>query len=102
MAAILLDEFVPESELLLVGEALMRMHFKYSDRKRRARARLKYVAQKLGSEGFIEEYRKQRAVIEKTRADDQAIQKPTGEHRQVNFLSLPMVWLSSTMANMPF
>ncbi|HKI60610.1 MAG TPA: sulfurtransferase TusA family protein [Mariprofundaceae bacterium] len=70
MAAILLEEFVPESELLLVGEALMRMHFKYSDRKRRARARLKYVAQKLGEEGFIEEYNKQRAVIEKTHADD--------------------------------
>ena len=70
MAAILLDEFVPESELLLVGEALMRIHFKYSDRKRRARARMKYVAQQLGEEGFIEEYKKQRAVIEKTHVDD--------------------------------
>ncbi len=70
MAAILLDEFVPESELLLVGEALMRIHFKYSDRKRRARARMKYVAQQLGEVGFIEEYKKQRAVIEKTHASD--------------------------------
>ncbi|MFQ5344841.1 MAG: sulfurtransferase TusA family protein [Mariprofundus sp.] len=70
MGALLLEEFIPESEILLVGEALMRMHFKYSDRKRRARARLKYVAQKLGAEGFIEEYRKQRAVIESTHADD--------------------------------
>jgi len=70
MAAIQLEEFVPESELLLVGEALMRIHFKFSDRKRRARARMKYVAQKLGEEGFIEEYRKQRAVIEKTHADN--------------------------------
>lgn len=84
MAAILLDEFVPESELLLVGEALMRMHFKFSDRKRRARARLKYVVQKLGEEGFIEEYNKQRAVIEKTHADDTGYAEanwrvPTGE-----------------------
>ncbi|MDQ6965930.1 MAG: sulfite reductase, partial [Mariprofundaceae bacterium] len=54
--------------ILLVGEALMRMHFKFSDRKRRARARMKYVAQKLGAEGFVEEYRKQRAVVEKTHA----------------------------------
>lgn len=84
MAAILLEEFIPESELLLVGEALMRMHFKFSDRKRRARARLKYVVQKLGEEGFIEEYNKQRAVIEKTHADDTGYAEanwrvPTGE-----------------------
>jgi len=70
MSALLLEEFIPESDILLVGEALMRMHFKYSDRKRRARARMKYVAQKLGAEGFVEEYRKQRAVIESTHADD--------------------------------
>ncbi|PJC68886.1 MAG: sulfite reductase, partial [Zetaproteobacteria bacterium CG_4_8_14_3_um_filter_59_5] len=66
MSALLLEAFIPESELLLVGEALMRIHFKFSDRKRRARARMKYVAQKLGEEGFIEEYRRQRAVVEKT------------------------------------
>jgi len=70
MSALLLEDFIPENEILLVGEALMRMHFKFSDRKRRARARLKYVAQKLGAEGFIEEYRRQRAVIEKTHAGD--------------------------------
>jgi sulfite reductase (ferredoxin) len=84
MAAILLEEFIPESDLLLVGEALMRMHFKYSDRKRRARARLKYVAQKLGAEGFVEEYKKQRGVIEKTHADDSGFEEanwrtPTGD-----------------------
>jgi len=72
MAALKLEEFIPESELLLVGEALMRIHFKYSDRKRRARARMKYVAEKLGAEGFIEEYKKQRAVIEKTHKDSVA------------------------------
>ncbi|ATX81278.1 sulfite reductase (NADPH) hemoprotein beta-component/sulfite reductase (ferredoxin) [Mariprofundus ferrinatatus] len=70
MGALLLEEFIEESELFVVGEALMRIHFKYSDRKRRARARMKYVAQKLGAEGFIEEYKKQRAIIEKTHADD--------------------------------
>jgi len=70
MSAILLEEFIEESELFIIGEALMRIHFKYSERKRRARARMKYVAQKLGVEGFIEEYRKQRAIIEKTHAGD--------------------------------
>ena len=70
MGALLLENFIPETEILLVGEALMRMHFKFSDRKRRARARLKYVAQRLGAEGFVEEYKKQRAVIESTHVDD--------------------------------
>ncbi|MDX8390291.1 MAG: sulfurtransferase TusA family protein [Mariprofundaceae bacterium] len=70
--AILLEEFVEESDILLVGEALMRIHFKFSDRKRRARARMKYVMQKLGAEGFVEEYKKQRAVIESTHKDDSA------------------------------
>jgi len=64
--AIKIEDFIEESEVLIVGEALMRIHFKFSDRKRRARARMKYVAQKLGTEGFIEEYKKQRAVIEGT------------------------------------
>jgi len=69
--AIQLEAFVPESDIFIVGEALMRIHFKFSDRKRRARARMKYVMQQLGAEGFIEEYKKQRAVIESTHKDDQ-------------------------------
>jgi len=68
--AILLEAFVEESDIFLVGEALMRIHFKFSDRKRRARARMKYVMQKLGAEGFIAEYKKQRAVIESTHKHD--------------------------------
>lgn len=70
VSAILLEDFVEERDMLLVSEALMRIHFKYSDRKRRARARMKYVLLQLGEEGFIEEYKKQRAAIEKTHADD--------------------------------
>lgn len=70
VSAIKLEDFIEERELFVVGEALMRMHFKFSDRKRRARARLKYVMLQLGEEGFIEEYRKQRGIIEKTHAGD--------------------------------
>ncbi|HXH65065.1 MAG TPA: sulfurtransferase TusA family protein [Mariprofundaceae bacterium] len=71
VSAIRIEDFIAEHELFVVGEALMRMHFKYSDRKRRARARLKYVMLQLGEAGFIDEYRKQRAAIEKTHAQDQ-------------------------------
>jgi sulfite reductase (NADPH) hemoprotein beta-component/sulfite reductase (ferredoxin) len=70
VSAIKLEDFIEEHELFVVGEALMRMHFKFSDRKRRARARLKYVMLQLGEAGFIEEYRKQRAAIDKTHAGD--------------------------------
>jgi len=65
VSAIKLEDFIEEKELLLVGEALMRIHFKYSDRKHRARARMKYVMMKLGPEGFIDLYRKERAAVEK-------------------------------------
>ncbi|MDX8401687.1 MAG: sulfurtransferase TusA family protein [Mariprofundaceae bacterium] len=78
MPAIRVEAFVPEVEMLLVGEALMRMHFKYSDRKRRARARLKYVAQKLGAEGFVEEYRRQKAAVAKIHAADAPVRETHG------------------------
>ncbi len=77
MPALLLEEFVAEQDILLVAEALMRIHFKFSERKRRARARMKYVAQKLGAEGFIAEYRKQRAVIESIH---QGVEAVSGTH----------------------
>ncbi len=70
MGAILVEEFVPEERLFLVAEALMRIHFYFSDRKRRARARMKYVAAKLGREGFLAEYRRQLAAIERAHARD--------------------------------
>jgi len=72
VSSVCIESFVAEHELFAVGEALMRMHFKYSDRKRRARARLKYVLVDLGEEGFIAEYRKQRAAIAKVQRSDLA------------------------------
>jgi len=80
VSAIRIEEFIDESEMFAVGEALMRMHFKYSDRKRRARARLKYVMLQLGEEGFVEEYKKQRAAIAKVHADDKGF--PEANWRQ--------------------
>ena len=68
MSAILIEEFIPEERLFVVAEALMRIHFYFSDRKRRARARMKYVAAKLGREGFLAEYRRQLAAIEHAHA----------------------------------
>ncbi len=84
VSAIRLEEFVEERDLLLVGEALMRIHFRYSDRKRRARARMKYVLMKLGEERFIELYRQEREAVARTHASDPDYpeanwREPTGE-----------------------
>jgi sulfite reductase (ferredoxin) len=54
----LLDPFVPEDELLPLAQAVCRVFARLGERKNRARARLKFVVQKLG----IEEFR--RVVLE--------------------------------------
>ncbi len=70
VSAVKVEEFIEEKDLLLVGEALMRIHFRYSDRKRRARARMKYVLMKLGVQGFLDLYRREKAAVEKTHLSD--------------------------------
>jgi sulfite reductase (ferredoxin) len=57
--AITLEEYVEESDLLPVIEAALALHHRYSDRKRRARARFKFTVEKLGEEVFIEKYREE-------------------------------------------
>ncbi len=48
----LLDEFVPEEELLPLAQAVCRVFARLGERKNRARARLKFLVQKLGIEEF--------------------------------------------------
>ncbi len=55
--AIVLEEFIEEQDLLPVIEAVLALHHRYSDRKRRARARLKFLLEKLGEEEFVQRYR---------------------------------------------
>ena len=55
--AIVLEEFIEEQDLLPVTEAVLALHHRYSDRKRRARARLKFLLEKLGEEEFVQRYR---------------------------------------------
>src|SRR5690349_1424410 len=51
----LVEEFLPEEELLPMSQAVCRVFAKLGERKNRARARLKFVVQKLG----LEEFRRQ-------------------------------------------
>ncbi len=68
--AITLEEFVEESELLPVIEAALALHHRYSDRKRRARARMKFLLEKLGETEFVEKYREELQRTKQVYASD--------------------------------
>ncbi len=57
--AIVVEEFIPERELLFALEALVALHNKYSDRTKRARSRIKFLIDRFGVDGFREKYREE-------------------------------------------
>lgn len=57
--AIEVEPFVSEAQLLPTIEALIALHNRYSDRKRRAKARIKFLVDKFGPEGFRAKYREE-------------------------------------------
>ncbi|MBU0622990.1 MAG: nitrite/sulfite reductase [Gammaproteobacteria bacterium] len=57
--AIVVEEFIPEHELLFAMEALLTLHNKYSDRTKRAKSRIKFLVERFGAEGFVEKYREE-------------------------------------------
>jgi len=57
--AIVVEEFIPESDLLFALEALVTLHSKYSDRTKRSRSRIKFLVDRFGAEGFREKYREE-------------------------------------------
>jgi sulfite reductase (ferredoxin) len=57
--AIVVEEFIPESELMFAMEALVSLHNKYSDRTKRAKSRIKFLVERFGTEGFLEKYREE-------------------------------------------
>ncbi|HTE54207.1 MAG TPA: nitrite/sulfite reductase [Kofleriaceae bacterium] len=59
----LLDEFVSEEELLPLAQAICRVFARLGERKNRARARLKFVVQKLGIDEFRRVVREERERI---------------------------------------
>ncbi len=77
--AIVLEEFIEESELLPTIEAVLAMHNRYSDRKRRAKSRLKFLVERFGEEGFLEKYREE---LSRTRAAFEGEAAPSGAWSQ--------------------
>lgn len=61
--ALVVEEFIPEKDLLLTMEALVSLHNKYSDRVKRAKARIKFLVERFGPEGFLEKYREELAHV---------------------------------------
>lgn len=77
--AIVVEEFIPESELLYSLEALVTLHNKYSDRTKRAKSRIKFLVERFGVEGFVEKYREEFARTKQALAGQDY---PKGEWRE--------------------
>ncbi len=67
--AIVVEEFIPEHELLFSLEALVTLHNKYSDRTKRAKSRIKFLIDRFGVEGFLEKYREEYTRTRQALAD---------------------------------
>lgn len=63
--AIVVEEFIAEAQLLASMEAVIALHNRYSDRKHRAKSRLKFLVDRFGTDGFRQRYR---AELERTLA----------------------------------
>ena len=74
--AVVVEQFVEEKDLLIVMEALVSLHNRYSDRTKRAKSRIKFLVERFGPEGFVEKYREE---LELTRSALAEHHYPAGE-----------------------
>ena len=61
--AVKVEEFVTDSEILEVAEAVRRLFDKHGDRSNKHKARLRYVLRRVGTEGFIKLYEIERKEL---------------------------------------
>jgi sulfite reductase beta subunit-like hemoprotein len=62
-SALIVEEFVPEAELLEAADAVIRVFHRIGNRHNRAKARLKWAIDKIGAPAFIAEYHAERETI---------------------------------------
>ena len=62
-SALVVEEFVPASEVLDVADALVRVFHRIGNRHNKAKARLKWAIDKIGKDAFLAEYRGERDMI---------------------------------------
>lgn len=69
--AIVIEEFLPEADLIPAIEAVITLHHRYSDRTKRARSRIKFLVDRFGAEEFTAKYRAEFARTREALADRQ-------------------------------
>lgn len=84
--SIVVEEFIPERELLFSLEALVTLHNKYSDRTKRAKSRIKFLVERFGVDGFLEKYREEFDRTKQALADQPY---PKGEWRAQTGQQIP-------------
>jgi len=84
--AIVVEEFIPERELLFSLEALVTLHNKYSDRTKRAKSRIKFLVERFGVDGFLKKYREEFERTKQALADQPY---PKGEWREQTGQQVP-------------
>jgi sulfite reductase (NADPH) hemoprotein beta-component len=62
-SALVVEEFVPASEILEAADAIVRVFHRIGNRHNKAKARLKWAIDKIGPDAFLAEYRAERAKI---------------------------------------
>lgn len=62
-SALVVEEFVPEGELLEAADAVIRVFHRIGNRNNKAKARLKWAIDKIGAPAFLAEYRIERETI---------------------------------------
>ena len=85
-AAIVVDSFVPEAQLLAAMEAVITLHNKHSDRTKRAKSRIKFLVERFGETGFVARYHEE---FVRSRAALAATPGPIGEWRVPQDLPAP-------------
>ncbi len=76
--AVVVDEFVTESDLIPAIEAVLRLHDRYSDRTRKAKSRIKFLIERFGREEFVRLYHEELAL---TSAAFDTAGQPRGQWR---------------------
>ena len=71
--AITVEEFIEEKDLLPCMEAIITLHNRYSNRKMRAKSRIKFLVDRFGADGFVEKYHEE---LERTRAALKEVRNP--------------------------
>lgn len=61
--AVRIEDFVPESQVLEVAQAVKLLFDEHGDRSNKHKARLRYVLKRLGPEEFVRLYKKKRAAV---------------------------------------